>query len=155
MGTSGISASVNNTKCKTTIIIYFSIISVQVIWATCFSMLIHIMGKLRWLCSMCLVFSWEQQVIPRLCFARGDGRNARVASKCILDIYEKVGKARRYFTSSVQMWHIAFGPFHFAKTSGADPPCCRGLRNAAPRWAAVFQQEVCTVERKRKSLELN
>nr|KAF6374273.1 hypothetical protein mPipKuh1_009496 [Pipistrellus kuhlii] len=66
--------------------------SLHIIWNMCFCLLIHIVEKLRWLCSMGLLFSRNQQAIQRSCFALGNGRNVKVASKCTLDINEKVGE---------------------------------------------------------------
>lgn len=52
---------------------------------------------------------------PEVIFCSWEWKNARVVSKYILDIYEKVGKAHRCLTSLVQMWHITFVAIPFCQ----------------------------------------
>lgn len=91
----GTSTSVRHTKCKTTIIIYFSITRLQVIGRKLsFSMLIHIAETLRWLCHQ--FSSQDQQAIQRSYCAHSNRKQVRVASKCPLDENESIEKAHEY-----------------------------------------------------------
>lgn len=119
--TSGTSASVQHTM-QQTIIIYFSITSLQVIWGHCTSVYRFTLWG-NWGGSAARVF-YSPPGTRRLFGGHvliKQWKKCNSGLQVQLEVNERMGKAHRYLTSLAQMWHSTAVPILLYKNQWHGP----------------------------------